>query len=71
MQHRLHKVLSSYTFSSAALDQLGGEQLGDGREEDEEESWQQRRRQQQQQQRPGSSSRHGSTGSLGVERAPP
>lgn len=62
MQHRLHKVLSSYTFSSAALDQLGGEHPGEDGEE--EEAWQQRQRQQR-------SSRHGSTGSLGVERAPP
>ncbi len=69
MQHRLHKVLSSYTFSSAALDRMAEqEQQPDGEGSGGGDVWQQR----QEQQRGGSSiGRHSSTGSLGIERAPP
>ncbi len=70
MQQRLHRVLSTYTFSSATLDQL-------------EDDWQQQQQQQQQAQpepepepesRPHSalSRLGGSAGSLvGGQRAPP
>ncbi|KAI7844379.1 hypothetical protein COHA_002177 [Chlorella ohadii] len=70
MQHRLHKVLSSYTFSSAALDRMAEQeqQQPDGEASTGGDAWQQR----QEQQRGGSSiGRHSSTGSLGIEQAPP
>lgn len=72
MQHRLHKVLSSYTFSSTAIDQLAEQEQqedqlnGKGPASSSDQAWQQER------QRVGSSvGRHSSSGSLGVERAPP
>ena len=53
MQQRLHRVLSSYTFSSSALAQLGGED-SEG-EEEGQLGWQA--------QRPGSAASNGSAAS--------
>ncbi|PRW58958.1 MFS family transporter: sugar [Chlorella sorokiniana] len=73
MQHRLHKVLSSYTFSSTALDRMAEQEQEEQQQQDGEggggsDAWQQRHGQQW----AGSSiGRHSSSGSLGIERAPP
>ena len=69
MQHRLKKVLSSYTFSAAALDRMAEqeqqEQQLDGEGGGASEP------QQDQQRNDSSIGRHSSSGSLRVERAPP
>lgn len=70
MQHRLKKVLSSYTFSAAALDRMAEQEQQelDGEGGGASEPRQPRH----DQPRSGSSiGRHSSSGSLGVERAPP
>ena len=63
MQHRLQKVISSYSFSSATLNQLDEDQFNDNpwQEQDEEEQQELHQEQQLQLQPNGSSPGNGST----------